>query len=299
MRDASKTSIRSVDMPIIDKVFAMESGYVLNFTNPTFADFFREELSVDIYDSRWAVDGGSKGKRLRYYLRHVDRRTALTTLETLWEYRETSSLTQDYPELDDAVRVAFFSIIERLGGSPPPAPKSSAVSPGPRIDEAMASSLADNLLQLSAIDPQPRGYAFERFLKQLFDAYGLAGRASFSLKGEQVDGSFVLGDDIYLLEAKWTCAKVDAATLRSFNAKVEDKAKWSRGLLVSYSGFTSEGLTAFGSGKSVICMDGFDLHEILSRRLNFATVLVQKVRHAAETGKAFVSIRDLDLHAAP
>ena len=71
----------------------------------------------------------------------------------------------------------------------------------------------------------------EKFLKDMFDAYGLSARASFRLVGEQIDGSFVLGDDIYLLEAKWTNDFVDTATLRSFNAKVEDKARWSRGLL--------------------------------------------------------------------
>ena len=76
--------------------------------------------------------------------------------------------------------------------------------------------------------------------------------------GEQIDGSFVLGEQTYLIEARWTNAQVDAATLRAFNAKVEDKAKWSRGLFVSQSGLESEGLIAFGRGKSVICMDGLE-----------------------------------------
>ena len=284
-----------MDMPIIDKVFDMEGGFVLNFSNRTFDDFFREELGVDIYDPRWAVQGGSKAKRLRYYLRQVDPQTALTTLETLWEYRETSSVTQDYPKLDDAVRTAFFGIIKRLGGTRPSVAENSTVSPTSQIDEALASSLEGHLLSLSTMDPKPRGYAFEQFLKELFDAYGLAPRPPFRLVGEQIDGSFVLGDDTYLLEAKWTNAPVDATTLRSFNAKVEEKAKWSRGLFVSYSGFSSDGLTAFGRGKSVICMDGFDLHEVLSHRLDFVSVLALKARHAAETGEPFVRVRDLNL----
>lgn len=115
--------------------------------------------------------------------------------------------------------------------------------------------------------------------------------------GEQIDGSFELGTDTYLLAAKWTNVKVNLATLRSFNAKVEDKAKWSRGLLVSYTGFSSEGLTAFGRGKSVICMDGLDLHESLSRQLDFGSVLALKARHAAETGEPFVRVHELNLRA--
>ena len=54
-----------MDMPTIDRVFGMEDGFVLNFSNRTFAEFFHEELGVDIYDSRWEAQGGSKAKRLR------------------------------------------------------------------------------------------------------------------------------------------------------------------------------------------------------------------------------------------
>ena len=291
--------IRTMDMPVLDKVFAMEDGWVLNFSNRTFAEFFREELRIDIDDPRWAVQGGSKAKRLRYFLRQANRKTVLDTLNALWEYREASSVTHNYPELDDTLRAAFFRIFERLGGTPPTHEMSSTAPAELRIDATAASSLADRLLQVSKLDPQPRGYAFEKFLKDMFDAYGLSARASFRLVGEQIDGSFVLGDDIYLLEAKWTNDLVDTATLRSFNAKVEDKARWSRGLLLSYSGFSSEGLTAFGRGKSVICMDGRDLHDILSRRLDFAAVLAMKVRRAAETGQPFVRVDDLTPLSSP
>ena len=293
MSAASTAKIRTMDMPVLDRVFAMEGGFVLDFSNRTFAEFFREELRVDIDDPRWAAQGGSKAKRLRYYLRQVNRRTVLDTLNALWEYREASSVTHNYPELDDTVRAAFLRIIERLGGTPPRQEMPSTAPAESRIDATAASSLANRLLQVSKMDPQPRGYAFEKFLRDMFDAYGLSARASFRLVGEQIDGSFVLGDDIYLLEAKWTNALVDAATLRSFNAKVEDKARWSRGLLLSYTGFSSNGLTAFGRGKSVICMDGRDLHDVLSRRLDFGDVLAMKVRRAAETGQPFVRVGDL------
>lgn len=294
-RPAAK--IRSMDMPILDRVFAMDRGYVLDFTNRAFADFFRDELRVNIDHPRWTVQGTSKAKRLRHYLRQADGKTVLATLNALWEYRESSKMVNGYPELDDAVRAAFFRIIERFEGPPPhQVPPRGSVSP---IAEGVASSLAACLLQVSDLGPQPRGYAFEKFLKQLFDAYGLSARASFRLVGEQIDGSFVSGGDVYLLEAKWANALVDAATLRSFNAKVEDKARWSRGLLLSYSGFSPEGLSAFGRGKSVICMDGRDLHGVLARRLDFAAVLAMKVRRAAETGQPFVRVDDLALLTRP
>lgn len=231
---------------------------------------------------------------MRCYLRQANRKTALDTLNALWEYREVSSVTHKHAELDDTVRAAFFGIIERLEGAPPGQQQvSSTTSAGSRIDATAASALARRLLHVAEFEPQSRGYAFEKFLKGMFDAYGLAARASFRLVGEQIDGSFVSGGNTYLLEAKWTNDLVGAATLRSFNAKVEDKARWSRGLLLSYSGFSSEGLAAFGRGKSVICMDGRDLHDILSGGLDFTAILAMKARQAAETGQPFVRVEDL------
>ena len=74
----------------------------------------------------------------------------------------------------------------------------------------------------------------------------------------------MLGNETYLLEAKWQGAQCGNGDLHAFHGKVEQKAAWARGLFISYSGFTEEGLDAFGRGKRVICMDGWDLSEALS-----------------------------------
>lgn len=72
-----------------------------------------------------------------------------------------------------------------------------------------------------------------------------------------------------------------------------DKTAWSRGLFVSNSGFTEEGLIAFGRGKRVVCMDGLDLYEMLVKGVTFSEVMARKVRRAAESGNLFVRVRDL------
>jgi hypothetical protein len=64
-----------------------------------------------------------------------------------------------------------------------------------------AAQFRAGLMALANLLPHPRGYAFERFLKDLFDAYGLEAREAFRLRGEQIDGSFLLGTEIYLPEA--------------------------------------------------------------------------------------------------
>src|SRR5437899_5185373 len=48
-------------------------------------------------------------------------------------------------------------------------------------------------------------------------------------------------------------------------AEIEQKAAWTRGLFVSNSGFSEDGLVAFGRGKRIICMGGLDLYEIRDR----------------------------------
>jgi hypothetical protein len=42
------TNIRSFDMMFLDDVFDMGGGYVLNFSDRTFAQLFAEELNIDI-----------------------------------------------------------------------------------------------------------------------------------------------------------------------------------------------------------------------------------------------------------
>lgn len=149
------------------------------------------------------------------------------------------------------------------------------------------------LLRISALDAHARGYAFERFLKTLFDTFGLAAHEPFRLRGEQIDGSFQLGSDTYLLEAKWHGQPIGVADLHTFHGKIEQKAAWTRGLFVSNSGFSEDGLSAFGRGKRVVCMDGLDLYEMLDREIPLNQVLDRKVRRAAETGMPFLRVRDL------
>jgi restriction endonuclease Mrr len=291
---SSHGKIRSIDMRLIDDLFEMGGGYVLNFSNKTFAEFFDEELGINIDDSRYDVEGTSKAKRLRFFLKTSDSQVRIQTLLALWEYREVDRRRNRTEETIQNAEEEFYSLIERLGGKRPAEKKRASASQATtEIAPSLSSELKSKLMEVSQLEPQARGYAFEKFLKDLFDANGLAARASFRLVGEQIDGSFELAAETYLLEAKWTNPQIGATDLRSFNGKVEEKAAWSRGLFVSHSGFTPDGLAAFGRGKRVVCMDGFDLYEMLDKNLSFADVMAKKIRHAAESGNPFVRVRDL------
>lgn len=176
--------------------------------------------------------------------------------------------------------------------------KPSAAPEAPtQLSEAKAHELAALLIDITKLDPQTRGLRFEGFLNELFAAFNLAPRGAFRLVGEQIDGSIKLQGQTYLVEAKWHGPRIGFADLMTFSGKVAGKALWSRGLFISHSGFTEDGLEAFERGRqtNLICTDGLDLYEILSGRVSLVNVLEAKARRAAETNRAFVAVRELDL----
>ena len=181
---------------------------------------------------------------------------------------------------------------------------SAAVANSPATSESVRrndlaverySELKVGLESLMKLAPTPRGYAFESFLSDFFDAFSLAPRGAFRLVGEQIDGSFECRQEVYLLEAKWQNDRVGDRELLALNARVDRKSKWARGLFVSYAGFSDVGLEAFQQTKDkcVVGCEGQDLWETLNRRIDFAEVIRRKVRAAAETGRSFVPVREL------
>ncbi len=165
----------------------------------------------------------------------------------------------------------------------------------PEITKNSLEKLNGQLQEMTTLDPQARGFKFERFLNDLFEVFQLAPRASFRLVGEQIDGSIQFQGETYLIEAKWQVGKIDASELRNFSAKVDSKATWSRGLFVAYGEFSPDGLAAFANGRrtNIICMDALDLYYVLSAKLSLQDVLELKVRRATEENRAFVPVREL------
>jgi hypothetical protein len=47
------TRISSIDMKVIDKLFQMEGGYVLDFSNLTMSRFFAQEINIDVDDQKY------------------------------------------------------------------------------------------------------------------------------------------------------------------------------------------------------------------------------------------------------
>jgi hypothetical protein len=178
--------------------------------------------------------------------------------------------------------------VYRKSGKPP-------VSRRVVVSPTVLAELKTRLIDLNEIDAHQRGFDFEKFLKDLFEAHDLAPRNSFRLVGEQIDGSFQFGSDVYLLEAKWQAKPTAQDDLLIFQGKVESKSTWTRGLFISNSGFSSDGLIAFARGRAtnIIGMSGQDLYFIVSGEISFIDAIEKKARRAAETGEFFVPVFDL------
>ena len=59
------SSLSPTDKTILEQLLGMGSGYVLNFTNNSMAEFFRGEVGINIYDSRYSYGSNSKANYMR------------------------------------------------------------------------------------------------------------------------------------------------------------------------------------------------------------------------------------------
>ena len=120
-------------------------------------------------------------------------------------------------------------------------------------------------MALSSLDPQPRGYAFEGFLKRVLMRSGFCHAADSERLANRSTAALCCWRDISCW--KQNAQRPDTGSRPSrFQGKLNARVNWARGLFVSYSGFTLDGLLAYGRGGSVICMDGLDLHDALKGR---------------------------------
>src|ERR1700686_3868608 len=159
--------IRALDMRLIDDLFGMGGGYVLDFSDRTFSEFFWDELEIDIDDPKFKVEGTSKAKRLRCFLRISDSATRVRVLSDLWEYRCAQQRRKRIEEQIPDAKSEFDRLMARLGGSLAKTPNvSHAQKPAVlAVDVHIFTELKSRLIEITRLAPQPRGYEFERFLK--------------------------------------------------------------------------------------------------------------------------------------
>lgn len=139
-------------------------------------------------------------------------------------------------------------------------------------------------------DAQSRGYDFQEFLQVLFAAYDLEPQGSFRVVGEEIDGSFLLDSETYLLEARWRSKPTAKADLVVFHSKVTAKSTFSRGVFLSMGPFQAEALEEFNRGRppAFVLVSRKELEETVMGRERLDALLRRKVRQVAERGNLAV-----------
>jgi hypothetical protein len=59
--------LKTLEKRHLEDLFGMSGGFVLDFTNQSFATLFRDSVRVNIYDQKYAIQGDSKARRLRAF----------------------------------------------------------------------------------------------------------------------------------------------------------------------------------------------------------------------------------------
>lgn len=110
---------------LLEKLLEMKSGYLLDFTDRTFEEFFEQELSIDIFDEKYNYRTGSKANRMRAFWKIESDEVVARCIIKLLEYIELKVglgdfVRKDYPEnLIEKAKV----IAERLSGGTVSLPK--------------------------------------------------------------------------------------------------------------------------------------------------------------------------------
>lgn len=152
-----------------------------------------------------------------------------------------------------------------------------------------------------ATDKRNRGRRFERLIHSLLKEEELSPNSSFRPEGEEIDGSFVLGQSVFLFEAKWHKAEMPASSIYQFKGKVDGKLIGTIGIYISMSGFSGEAVDALTYGKSIniILFDKNDFTTCIEENDGFKKVLLKKIRIATEKGTAFFPVTSLSVSSKP
>jgi hypothetical protein len=262
---------------------------VLDFSNRTFAAFVQDSTGRNIFDARFEYESGSKANRLRAFWQKEDNATVGKLMGDLL----------DYSGADGAQMEVCRLIVARLlkGGSAASAPPTQS---GPSVPQQRVSrelrELKDGFFDLAADHDRSRaGLAFEKLLNRLFALFELQPRQPFRVVGEQIDGSFQLDGQTYLLESKWEKHPLPQADLLVFRSKIEAKSTFTRGVMIALNDVSAPARDAITRGKapSFFVMNGHDLTMILGEAISLPDFLRRRVRLLAEEGRVCVHFSEI------
>jgi len=117
------SDLSNIEKRKLERDLGMSSGYILNFSNRTFAEFMEEVANVDIYSERYDYGSGSKANRMRAFWDQESNYAVAQVLEALLNDWDEYAGNSDKPPSDN-----FSKIILRLKESAP-VPEINVIQP--------------------------------------------------------------------------------------------------------------------------------------------------------------------------
>ena len=118
------SNLTAMEKRKLERALDMSSGYVLKFSDRTFAEFFLDSIGLDIYDAKYDYASGSKANRMRAFWNKESNYTAGKLLGDIFDNWDELSDHYDQTQApDDCLR-----IVRRLKESVP-VPDLEAVRP--------------------------------------------------------------------------------------------------------------------------------------------------------------------------
>lgn len=152
-----------IEKDYFERLFGMNSGYILGFSNRTFQEFVYSIMQIDIY---LKYQGLSKAKILRAIITEYDNVTVGKLLLELLRYMQSMNMVADN---DKETFKKCAEIGNRLIGksSSFKEPKSTTVESKPITILIDYDKFLKELQMLTTCEdsPQARGFAFEKYLK--------------------------------------------------------------------------------------------------------------------------------------
>ena len=239
--------VMTLDLRTIESVLQMSGGYVLDLTNRTFAEFFREH-GVDIDHQRYAVDGGSKANRLRCFLRTSAAPLTGRVLAGLLQHRLASGIEN----LRSHDFEAYRRLIVRFGGIAPdiPAPAAvAAVAVAAAADAKAEAALLRRVFRPELFDGLPIDDAMRRALVDRMDEAGRCIDVNANLAAVILCGSVLEG--MCLGYGTRNPERVNRAFAERFNKPAKQLHEWRLNEwidVLAYLGDLSPNIEKFGHG---------------------------------------------------
>ncbi|QBJ63680.1 abortive infection family protein [Pseudoalteromonas sp. DL-6] len=105
--------LKGSEIRTIDKIFEMTDGYLLDFSDRTMAEYFEDELNIDITQEKYQINGGSKAKRLRAFIELEDGYLVGQVLRKLWQYKsqEKAKLLEILAKVETGVSASVLATL--------------------------------------------------------------------------------------------------------------------------------------------------------------------------------------------